>query len=57
MILAQVFKTYRGAMQAAAHRQGCNDDAFKRGDAAARHTYRAKAMADGTFRVERTRKQ
>jgi hypothetical protein len=51
MILAQVFKTFRGAMQAAAHRQGCNDDA------SARHTYRAKAMADGTFRVERTRKQ
>lgn len=56
MILAQVFKTYRGALDAANHRQGCNDDAFKRGDAATRYIFRAITMADGTYRVKRTRK-
>jgi hypothetical protein len=69
MILAQTFKTARGAADQAAHRQGCADDAFKRGDAAFRYAFRIVRFnhdrrdeglaitqnAAYTWRIEKTR--
>ena len=54
MILAQKFKTSGWAHNAAAHRQGCADDAFKRGFSSFRYAFRV-VFVDGAYRVEKTR--